>query len=299
MKKRPPCVLTTLIAILLIPAASLGALEVSTSFQLGNIGFTTDRASTDLSYSGLNLFWGGSLSLSHDISDSFSIEAGFSRDPILRNDAYALLHYTTDYFTLGVGAFLGLFNTDAPLLKSGLTITARLGIPGVLYISARTDTTLGGQVQLAGDYVVEATELSVGFYVKNAIFSLDLTSRDFSLSLGTAQVVDDLTRYGVTVNIYRKNAPMRILLSTAYQTVSKEFLDAAANTAAVLNSVILGAGLDVQMGKHFGMNAQFNTAVYSWGSGLLVTTPGLGYETFLWEGSAGFRIDLNPDAGVN
>ncbi len=299
MEKRPSSVLAALIALLMIPAASLGALEVGTSFQLGNIGFTPDRASTDLSYSGLNLFWGGSLYLSHDISDSFSIETGFSRDPILRNDAYALLHYTTDYLTLGVGAFLGLFNTDAPLLKSGLTITARLGIPGVLFVSARTDTSLGGQVQLAGDYVVEATELSIGFYVKNAIFSVDITSRDFTLSLGAAQVVDDLTRYGINVTIFRKNAPMRILLSTSYQTVSKEFMDGVTNPAAVLNSVILGAGLDVQLFMRFSLYADFRTAVYSWGTGLLVTTPGLGYETFLWEGSAGFRINLDPDAGVN
>ena len=293
MKKRPPYVIAALLAVFLACSASLDALEVGGSFQLGNIGFTEDRSSADTSYSGLNLFWGGSLFLSHKITDTFSVETGFSRDPILMNDAYALVLSSTDYFTLGVGAFLGLFNTDASILKSGLTISARLGIPGALYISARTDNSLGARAQLSGDYTVEATELSLGFYVKNAIVSLDMTSKDFINSQDAVQIIDDLTRYGVTVNIFRKNTPMRIVLTTAYQTVSKEFMDGAANPAAVLNSIILGAGLDVQLGR-VGLYAEFSAAAYSWGTGLLAMTPGLGYETFLWEGNAGFRVNLDP-----
>jgi hypothetical protein len=285
-------------AIFLTQAASLPAMELTGSFQLGNIGFTADRASTDATFTGQNLFWGGTLALSYDISDSFAVEAGFTRDPLLRNDAYTLLSYKTDYFTLGVGAFLGLFNTDSSVVKTGITISAKLGLPGVLYVFARSDTSLGSGTSLfsllSGDYSVQGTELSVGFYVRNAILSLDLTSKDFILTQGLVQIVDSLTRYTLSIDIYRKNTPMHILVSFAYQTLSKEFLDGMTNPTATLDSLIPGVGLDIQITNAFALLANFSTSVYSWGSGLLAGVSGLGYETFLFNGSIGFRVNLQP-----
>jgi hypothetical protein len=290
------CLHPALLSILLLLSVhSLGGLEISGIFQMENLGFTANRASSDTTFSGTDLFWGGSLDFTHTVSDNFVIEAGLFRDLILRNVAYALLQYTTDYASFGVGTFLGIFNSDAAILKSGVSISARLGIPGVLYVSAHTDNSLGGRAQLPGDYALQRTDIAVGFYVRNAICSLALSSKDFILTQGATQVVDDLTSYTLTFDMFRKNTPLRILLSMAYQTLSKEFLDGVTNPTVTLNSIILGAALDVDITRNIAMVLDFSTSVYSWGTGLLALTPGFGYETFLFRARAGFRLDLQPE----
>lgn len=120
--------------LLLLAAVTLPALEVGGLVQAGNLAFTTDRVPADTSFGGDDYFFGGTLRLAHRFSQNLSLEGGFYRDFILRNVVYSLLTYRLDYISLGVGPFFGTFNAAGTVLKSGITTSVRLELPGIIFV---------------------------------------------------------------------------------------------------------------------------------------------------------------------
>ena len=116
--------------LLLLPALQGAGLELSTRFDLGNLGFDPDRASADATYSGTDYYWGGTVEVTHGFSERMALRAGFSRDTVLRNLAYAMLYYNLDYLSMGIGTIQGFNNTDGATLKPGLASSVQLTFPG-------------------------------------------------------------------------------------------------------------------------------------------------------------------------
>jgi hypothetical protein len=281
-----------LVFALTLAAGTASGLEVGASFRFDNLGFRTDRTASDTSFSGRDYFWGGSVYLTHELSDSITLEAGVSRDDILRILTYTLFQYQLDYFRLGLGAFLGTFNSTTELLKSGITMSVGLEVPGVVFARLRADSSIGGRLVEAGDFLQERTDVSVGFYVPNVICSLNLETRSFTQKQDTAEVVDSLTVYSFKTDIFQKNLPFRVVLTFGYQTLAKKFIDGATNPTNTLNSIILGTDFHLRVSDTLTLQFGLDSSIYSFGQDQLLGVSNPGPGGYLFRASAGFSLDV-------
>ena len=279
--------------LLLFPAWGAAGLELGVLFDLGNLGFSPERAATDTAYTGEDLFWGASVEISHGFSGNVSTRGGFYRDPVLRNVAYALLYYELDFVSLGIGTIQGVSNSDSEILKPGIASSIQLSFPGAMFARIRFDTSLGGQLMEPGDYMQSRNELSIGVYVRNAICSLSFESKKFIEQQATMEVVDSLLRYSFVADIFQKNVPYRLQFSLAYQSLQKKFLDGTPSPPIhTLNSVMAGAELDIEVTRFLTLVAGLDSAVLTFGEdeldGLQNPAPG-GY---LFKARTGFTLNF-------
>jgi hypothetical protein len=240
--------LSLALLLLLLPTWQAFSMELEARFDLGNLGFDPDRASTDATYSGTDYYWGGTVEVTHGFSERMGLRAGFSRDAVLRNMAYAMLYYNLDYLNMGIGTIQGFNNTTGATLKPGLASSVQLNFPGVMFARIEFDSSLGSVPLDTGDYTQNRNELSVGFYVPNAICSLTLESRKLYELQAAEAVVDSLMRYSFTADIFKKNSPYRLLFSLAYQTLQKKFT--VADTVHTLNSLMAGLQLSFDLTRY-------------------------------------------------
>ncbi len=280
--------------VLLLPAGAAGGLEINADLRLENLGFTTTRTSTDTSFPGADLFWNGSLSLVQDIADNFSVEGGYYRDLILRNVVYTQARYTSDYLSLGIGTIVGVFNTAETPVKTGISTTMRLELPGAVFVSVRSEASMANDISANGDYSMERTDITLGFMVQDALCSLGLNSRKLTAMVGGLETVDSLSDYSFKIVVFEKNVPLRLHFLFSYQDLRKTFKNGANNPSAAVASFIAGLGLDLELGRSFSLTAGASASLYSLGSGLLANVSVLGFATPLLSVDAGFTLKLQP-----
>ena len=280
-----------LAALLLVgSSAPSPGLDLGIGGWAGNLGFRTDRTVTDATFPGADYFWGLSLYGSQQITDTLGFETGFYSDPVLRNTAYTLFDYSEKILSVGIGPFFGFFNDTGTLLKSGISTAIRVELPGIAFVSFRADSSIGGELVTVGDYLQERNDISFGFYVPNAICTLSLDQSKFEQLQSTATVVDSLTEYSFSTDIFRKNVPYRLLVKLAYQSLSKSFI-AATTSSATLNSVVIGGQLSLTVSSTVLFQAGMDGAVYSFGTGtLLGSAPSL---PFLFRAYTGLKVSAS------
>lgn len=287
-----------LIAAILLASVcvSVSAFEVTTEFQIGNLGFDKERASTAADYP-MTFPWGLSVYGSQQISELLRVDTGFFFDPTLRNISYTLLQYAQQYFTLGVGPFFGFFNSDANLLQPGISTSVRVDYPGLAFLEFRSDSSIGGRLVKEGDYLQARSDISAGFYVLNAIATLNLFTKSYTYRSATEEVVDDFVEYSFRTDIYRKNVPFRVLLSFAYQMRGKSYTDITtlAEVAHQLNSLVLGTRIDLQVTDFLSIMTDLQSSIYSWGTagGALLPLPTSGISSYLFTAATGITINLD------
>jgi hypothetical protein len=271
-------------------ASSASGLDIEGSFQLGNLGFTPDRASTDATYTGADPFWGGSVSLRQDISSSIQVEAALRRDLIVGNSISAVLQYKSEYFRVAMGPYLGLLNSTSNILKAGISTLLGAEFPGVAFLTLRTDSSLGGQASTNGDYFAQSNGVLLGFYIRDsAICTFGLSYEQFASTQGDSELVDSLMVYSFDVKVFEKNVPYRLDFNAAYQVLLRQYVGSA---ALGLGSVIVGTGIDLVFTPAFALILGFRTSVWTQGTGGLSSFSDVGFSPFLFEGSAGFRVTL-------
>lgn len=281
-------------ALLCGAASSAGGLEIETSFQLANLGFSPARSSTNDTFKGSDYFWGGSLFLSQSFSNSIQVDAALNRDLIVGNSLSALFQYKTDYFRVGMGPYLGLLNSSSTILKSGISTLLRAEFPGVAFVSLRTDGSLG-RLASTGDNSAQRSEIILGFYIRDsAICSLGLSYKELDHFKGSIFVIDSLTAYSFDVKVFEKNVPYRLDFNFAYESLLRQYNDPVGPSHG-LNSVIAGAGIDLLITPAFALTLGLRTSVWTFGTDFLSDFSDLGFSPFLFQGSAGFRIIL-PDS---
>jgi hypothetical protein len=207
---------------------------------------------------------------------------------VLRNTSYTIFTYSQKFLTLGIGPFFELFNDPTTLLKSGISTLVRLDLPGVAFVSFRSDSSIGSDLVAVGDYLQSRFDVAFGFFVPNAICTLSVSTRQFEQKQASSTLVDSLTEYSFSTDIYRKNVPYRLLLSCSYQSLGKSFV-AAATSSAVVNSLVVGTELSVALSDSWLLNAGMEGTVYSFGTGTLL---GSG-SPFLFRSFAGVKVSSN------
>ncbi len=274
--------------VLLLAAAAASALDIGVQSWVGNLGFATDRVVTDTRLPGSTYFWGLSVYGTQHLMDNLQVEAGFYSDPILRNTTRTIFTYDAKFLTVGIGPIFGLFNDLGTPVKSGLSASIRLEYPGVVFVSLRSDSSLGGALVQNGDYVQELTDFTLGVYFPHAICTLDLGTRSFEQVVSSQDVTDSLTEYTFAAEIFKKNVPYRVRLWMSYQDLSRSFVSAS-TTTATLGSIILGTQVEVTLPGPLVLTAGLEGNVYSFGLGSLVGSD----SAFLFRTYAGVRLNLD------
>ncbi len=269
-------------------------LEVSTLFHMGNLSFDKDAETLENGISGSEFPYGLSAYATETVNDSLTLKAGLFYDPILRYSTYALFEYRQDYISLSVGPFFGTLNTPGSILQAGISTTVKAQIPGILYASLRSDSTIGGRFTKDGDYIQELSELSLGYYIPNAICSINMSTKSFVVRESAILEIDDtLTEYSFKVDIFQKNIPFGILLSFGYQTLSRSYTDTSVPTPTTeenkINSIVLGTNFTFQANDAMKISADLESSVYSFGTadGTPLTIPDVLPEAYLFRSTVG------------
>jgi hypothetical protein len=286
--------LLSLVAMLLLfPALRCAGVELNALFNLGNLGFDSERVAADTGYTGQDWFWGGSVEVAHNFSENIAIKGGFYRDTVLRNVMYAMLYYNLDFFSIGIGTIQGFQNSAGTILKPGIGGSFELGFPGVMFARMLFDNSLGGQLIEPSDYLQSRSEFAVGFYVPNAICSLSFQSKKFIEQEAAQRIVDSLVAYSFKADVYQKNSPYRLLFTVGYQFLQKKFLDGSATPPVhTLNSLLAGVELDIIVTSYLTLRLGLDSAILTIGQDQLAGVWNPGPGGFLFKAQTGFSLDL-------
>lgn len=286
MKNRKLVVL--IIFFILTASASLPALEVNAGLRIENISFKNDRTKTETTFDGLAFPWGLSISVNHVISDNLIMEAGYDNDPILRNISYALFSFQNQYFSVGVGPFLGVFNASTYIPKLGLSTSAVLSLPGLLFVSFRADNIM--TLIQSDNYIQELNEITFGFYVPNAICSFTILTKQFTDNTALPRIIDKATRYSFQVDVFQKNVPYRLILSFAYENMFRDFLETTTTTKHTLNSIIMGTAFDLDIKDNLVFTCDLEGSIYTFGQDELLGVSS--NDKFLFRLYTGVKMNL-------
>jgi hypothetical protein len=285
------------VLILTAAAAAAFGFETIIEYHTGHLGFVSDRSSDETAFKGTDFPWGLSLYARNRISEAMGIETGVEYDPVLRYTAYTRLSYHSSMFTLGVGPFFGLFNTTGTTLRSGIVASVRFELPGIMFIEFRSDNSIGGWMAEPGDYTQERSQISLGWYMKNAICSLNLETSGFSeLRTGGLTVHDDLTEYMFKADLFKKNVPYTLLIALGYRQLEKSFVGAGGTTVHGLGSLVVGTKLTARFTRHLSAYADLVSSVYSFGMNDLFGVP-IDPARFLFTLTCGVTVDTDIFSG--
>ncbi len=278
------------LCLVLLAAAAVGAsaLDLGVETWVSNLGFRTDRASTDTSLPGGDYFWGVSLYGSQPVSDSIKVEAGFYTDPILRYTTRTIFTYDAKYLSVGIGPIFGLFNDFGTPVKSGISASVKLEYPGVVFFYLRSDSSIGGSLVQTGDYAQELTEIVLGAYLPHAICTLGVRTRSFEQKAASQDITDSLTEYTFATEMFKKNVPYRLRIWLSYDSLSRAYI-AGSTTTSTLGSLILGTQVEASLPGSLSLTAGIEGNIYSFGLGTLTG----GDSAFLFRTYAGMRMRLD------
>ena len=267
------------------------ALEVTGTYRIENLAFKTDREKTDTSFSGYELPMGFSLGVSDSTQQELSMQAEYVYDAVLRNILTGLVTYRGNLFSFGVGPFVGFLNTDQLLPKVGVASFFKVEWPGAAFAQLWLDNSSANRLADEGDYLQERNNFSVGFYVPNAICSVNILSKRFAEKTATAEVSDEVTEYSFVTDIYQKNVPFKIIVSFGLQRLAREFEETADTTTHTLYSIILGTRFDMHLTESIAMTIDLDSSIYTFGQDELlgISNPG----TYLFRAVAGVTVDVD------
>lgn len=272
---------------------SVSALDIGLQGSLGNLAFDSSRESA-LSDTGLaftdNLYWNGTIRLEQPIADTSTFSIIFNRDAILQNSLYTTVSFDTDYAKIAVGPFFGLFNSGSSLITSGLTTTLTMALPGVLYGTFRSDTTIGAGITVPGDYVQQKSEMAIGFWGPNTLTSFRLSTKTFTLKKTTSlTTVDTSTQYDMVTEVFKKNVPYTATITLGYQSLKRSYLGAT-TTSDELAAIRLGCDAGFRFSDTFTLVGGGHLPLYTWGVGNLQSPTD---STVFYEATLGFIFSID------
>jgi hypothetical protein len=293
MKSKLCCVFFSVCVLTIFTYSHLWSLEVGLLFRMENLSFHPDREETDHEFDGLTFPWGISIFAAHEIGDNFIISTGFYQDSILRNISSTMVSYRYSFISIGLGPYFGFFNSWDPLIRSGLNSFLRLDFPGIIFAEIRAGSTIGG-LSKDGDYAQEELSLLAGFHVMNAICTVGLLSKTFTIVDGSSEIVDSLDKYYFSTDLFQKNVPFRILLTFAYQTISKSFVTATTTDTHTLSSLLLGTEVEIELVRFLNLLIIIDSSIYTFGQDDLIgVEAGSEFGGFLFSAQIGLKFNID------
>ncbi len=272
-----------------VPAA---ALEIGVEGRAGNLHFPwAEQAPVVGDFPATNLFWGGAAWIQAPLGPEASLRAGYETDPVLRHVAGAQVQFERGIARVAVGPFVGAFNSESEPFSAGLSTAIRFQWPGIAFVSVRSDggLSVGILASTASAGPQSLAELSAGFYVPNAIVSGAVTAKRFiETDPAGFLVVDALSRYMLSVDVFKKNVPYNLVASAGYQLRSK-YYEASDKTDA-LGSLVLGLKATAQAAPGIKITGDLSSGFFVFGLEEL-SGRGPSMESFMFSASLGVVVD--------
>jgi hypothetical protein len=249
----------------------LHALDLQLSGGAGNLAFDTERENSLGAGGGQfepNLYPFGILRLEGEYSDRINFFAAYERDPVLRNRLLANIGVSFSFMKLEFGPFIGLFNTEERPLGPGIAAALRLEFPGICFGSLKTASTIGSLAAPPGDFVQEAGEISLGFWVPHVICTFSINSKGFTQRKTDALLIkDEHTRYQFQADVFSKNVPYTIRVDMGYQILKRSYTSSAGGKAETdeLKSVYAGFEGTYRINPSIKLILGAEMPVYTWG----------------------------------
>lgn len=264
-----PVRLVATIVLLVTVSGALSAFELGAYFDLSNLDFARDRPVSATTLPGDSYLWGIAVTGDQELSDELRLALSFRSDPVLRNVGYTLLTYTDRFFSLRLGPFFGILNSPNTILQSGLSTTVELFVPGIAVLTLRSDNSLSGRLVVTGDYIQEQSELSVGFFVPNAIPRVYVRTKRYTWKTDAGEAVDSFSAYGLETDIFQKNIPYRVVLDFSYQDTTRSFVEATTTTHR-FGALVVGTEVSIELFDRLTLTADLESNVYAFGRDALV-----------------------------
>lgn len=292
--------LLLLVPIMFASARAAGGLELTSSLFLGNLAFDTEAVtslgSADDAFEP-NWAYGGILSVSERVGENITFAAGFERDPTLRNLIFTRVGFDAGFAKLSVGPFFGPFNAEGSILTSGISTSLRLELPGVVFGSFRSDSTIGAGLAAPGDYVQQRSEVTVGVWVPNVLLSARLATDSFTYKEASDLTLEDeRIRYEVIADTFKKNVPYTVRLNIGYENLKRSYIGATSADTEVdeLGAALIGLELALQATSMLKISLGAEGALYAWGIGDMGSP---GTDAVLFTARAGVVLTL-PTMGA-
>ncbi len=283
MKARTSLCMAAILALCALPVAALD-LNVEALFGNLNLPWNSEEPISAAAYPGNLWVYGARVSLTHTIADGVTLETAYVTDPVLRHLLTSVIAYQAGIVKLSAGPMLGLFNSAQTPLKAGMSVGMRLDIPGVVFVEARADSSMGSALAAEGDYSQEFAQVSGGWYARNAICSLAMTTRKLYMNgPGGVLLADSSNRYAFKVDVFQKGSPWRILFSMGYQDFSRLYESGNRDS---LGSLFVGARVLAELSASMSLHAEMESAVYAFGMDELTGRPPAS-GTFLFRSGLG------------
>lgn len=273
----------------------LPALDLTISGGYGNFLFDSSRTSSLQSENKAfseQSFILASLGAQETVAETTKITILYERDPILRNILYTSLFYDLGFATIQVGPYFGLFNTANLQITPGLSMGLQIGIPGLVFGTFRSDTTLGTGLQVPGDYVQQKSELGLWLWGTQILTKFIIQSRSFSEQKTASLIIkDEQTRYILVADIFKKNIPYQVTTTIGYLTMSRSYITTATTDIDTIGAIILGLDGSVKINSQLRLLGAFEMPLYCWGIGGLKSPAD---TTFFYQVTAGCVISFDP-----
>jgi len=161
---------------------------------------------------------------------NLAYNAGFERDPLLKNRLFANLRVDLDYFFIEAGPVIGFFNSSKLPLNPGISAALGLEVPGIVFVRAGGASTLGINMDITDNYSENTGDISAGFWVPHVICSLNMNVRNFTArEQANLLIENELTRYFFSANVYTKNIPYTIRVNMGYEQLSRSYVSQKVN----------------------------------------------------------------------
>jgi len=289
-----PILQSLFLCILLVQASgTVSGIDISLYGSLGNIAFDTSRSTalSDVNQAfSENLTFYGIAQLDQKIAENTNFTILLNRDPILRNSLYTTIAYDTGYAKITVGPFFGLFNSSSSMITSGLSTTLTMTLPGIIYGSFRSDTTIGAGVTLPGDYIQQQSALAIGLWGPNTLTSFKLSTKTFTYKKTTSQtIVDKVTNYDWVTEVFKKYIPYTATITLGYQSLKRSYIDVTTSDDE-LAAFMIGLDASFKFSDNFKIMGGGKAPLYAWGVGNLKSPDD---SAILYEATLGLTVSID------
>jgi hypothetical protein len=205
--------------------------------------------------------------LTTPLGEDAAIRLSYDCDPVLRNTAIAAVQFDRGIARISVGPLIGFLNSASAPFSAGISASVKLQWPGVAYVSLRSDGGTAISVLQTASNPQALTELAAGFYVPNAIVSGLISAKSFNeVDSSGGLVTDTLTRYAMTIDVFKKNVPY--------------------------TAIVLGIDTTAQINHALKLIGGISTGAYVFGLDAL-KDQGPSSSSFLFTASLGMSVDTS------
>lgn len=318
MKRTAPII----VVFILVAGLPLGALELGTFFDIGNMSFPeTPLTTTD--FPSDSYPWGLTVTGRQVINEGMEINFGYTNDRVVNHLVHSTFIYNGEFFSIGAGPAFGVLNSTTTPLQPGMSTESRVAWPGKLFLSFDMFSSIGYRLSSPGDYSQSKNNLTIGFYVPNAICTVGMDQKSYTEVVSTyGEGTDKQTDFSFKADIFQKNVPFRVLIGLIYRQHSKEYMrnlidgtlthtppDDPAFSLAItpsslkesLNSILLQSKVTFQVTPYLTLMVDAHSNLFSFGkitndetdADDLMSIPSTLPDSFLFEVKVGFTFDLD------